>query len=97
MPPPPPRSGVSQGGGTGCAQIPIGSTGGQVTGRLHRGLIKGVEVQQGADSEAAGTAANFKSTREGALEAERGGRGRAEVGQLGRDGQSVWQAVQWGP
>ena len=38
---------------------------------MHRRLIEAAEVQQEADGEAAGPAANFKTTRKEALEAER--------------------------
>ena len=40
-------------------------------GRLHRRLIDAAEVQQEADGKAAGSAADFKTTRKEALEAER--------------------------
>ena len=38
---------------------------------MRRRLIEAAEVQQEADSEAAGSAANFKATRKETLEAER--------------------------
>ena len=40
-------------------------------GRLHRRLIEAAEVQQEADGGAAGSAANFKATKNEALDAER--------------------------